>query len=175
MFDNLKLLDVWQQKEQLTLQIEEIAISSDWYRGGRKIGKLRREYKQIANIIPEVDELFATRIDTAHQTYMDRLAVHKLRGPSDKQAIKATQIQQIERYSQLLQASIDQALKVIVACRGALVADGQPQEAAENIEQLQSGVAHKQNLIKANDAMLDSLNSSYSVVSCSANIKPVAV
>ncbi len=177
MHDALKNLQLWQQKDQIARQVETIAESDDWYRGGRKIGRLRRSFKTVAAISPEVETFFEERLNAAHQTYMDRLALHKLKGPTNQEALKKAEIGRIENQSRLFRVAIAQAEGFIDDCRQRLVNgdDGGDRETAGRIiDGMVAEIAHKRNRIRANGAMVELLESGAGYVGCSATIGTVA-
>ncbi len=113
MQNRINQLQIWQKKDLISQQIEEISESSDWYRGGRKIGKLRREYKTIERAEAKIETFFDERIMVAHQTYMDRLALHKLKGPTNQEALKKDQIKRTQKQSALFLQAIHLSQQII--------------------------------------------------------------
>jgi hypothetical protein len=171
---------IWQKKDLLTNQIEDISVSTDWYRGGRKIGKLRREYKQIETTDSQTEDFFAERIAVAHQTYMDRLAIHKLKGPTNQQAIKDMEINRVAKQSHLINDAISQMEKIVSRLQQTIATCSEQEKAEVDIEsisliikQIHTEVHNKKNRLQVNNALLETLNSSNSFVGCSANIKTV--
>jgi hypothetical protein len=171
-------LTIWQKKDQISSQIEVISVSTDWYRGGRKIGNLRREYKPIEKIDPIDEALFSQRITAAHQTYMDRLAVHKLKGPSNQQGLKDAEISRNKLLTHLLNASITRTKTVIEESQQQLSTYNsqekkQPEYATlvKLLEEMEIENSKKNNRINYNNALLDALESTKGFVGCSAEIK----
>jgi hypothetical protein len=180
MQNKIKQLHVWQDKDRISRLIEDISESSDWYRGGRKIGKLRREYAKIEKTEPRVEDFFAQRINMAHQTYMDRLAIHKLKGPTNQQALKASEIVRIEQRIQMFEVAINQAEEIVSSVQQALSVCYNQEENEIDIEvtisaikQMQEEVANKKNRIQVNNALVDVLKSANGFVGCSATIKNI--
>jgi hypothetical protein len=178
MANKIEQLTTWLEKDQIASQIALLSESSDWYRGGRKIGNLRRKYKLLDKIDSTVDDLFAERIMADHQSYMDRLAVHKLKGPSNQQSLKDAESSRIIKQSELLQEVISQTNAMLADVKQELTASNKQNLDIEaisiTIKEIERELSHKKNKITSNSALLDSLKSSEGFVSCSANIKIVS-
>lgn len=186
MHDRIKHLTLWHQKDQIICQIEEIAESTDWYRGGRKIGNLKRAYKQGEKTTPEVERLFDARIMAAHQTYMDRLAVHKLKGPADQASLKSAEIRRIAQQSELFRSTIRHAEALLATFQdpvrgtegegrdGTETEEGDP-AAQPVIEQIERAIKIKKNRIVVNDAFVEVLQSDGGYVGCSGTVRTVEV
>jgi hypothetical protein len=180
MQNKIDQLTIWQKKDKISSQIEVISVSADWYRGGRKIGNLRREYKHIEVIDASDEALFAQRIVAAHQVYMDRLAVHKLKGPSNQQALKDAEISRNKLLTQLLVATIDRT-KIVIAETQQQLSNFNNQDKQEPdlaaiakiLKDMEAENTNKNNRINYNNALLSTLKSDIGFVGCSAEIKTV--
>lgn len=182
MHDTLKILYGWHEKDQIACQIEAISESSDWYRGGRKIGKLRRGFERMDSTSPVADAHFTERILAAHQAFMDRLAVHKLKGPTNQQSLKEAETARIEWQSRLYHTAIDQAEALIADCRRRLPGCGEGdaegpegETASRTIDRMVVEIARKRSRIQANRATVAALNSPDGLIGCSANVITVPV
>lgn len=175
MHPKIEQLNLWFIKEQMVVQIEKISESADWYRGGRKIGDIRRAFKKVATTTPEADKLFDTRILAAHQTYMDRLALHKLKGPTNQQSLKNAEIARLEQQSHLLQEAVHQAEMLIDGFQQTLTTHGgqDREEVLQTIKQVYATITDKKHIIRGNQAMVESLSLAHAVMGCSATIKTV--
>ncbi|MBF0380029.1 MAG: hypothetical protein HQL69_03370 [Magnetococcales bacterium] len=183
MQDIITQLTLWLKKDHISSQIEEISLSTDWYRGGRKIGKLRREYKLIDTIDAKDEQLFSDRITAAHQTYMDRLALHKLKGPSNQQALRDAEISRNKLFTDLLNATVLRAKIVISEINNKIATYNDQNDKykpdlatiAGLIKKLEIENNNKNNKIKYNEALLETLNSGSGFVGCSAEIKIIDI
>ncbi|MBF0445228.1 MAG: hypothetical protein HQL68_06535 [Magnetococcales bacterium] len=111
---------------------------------------------------------------------MDRLAVHKLKGPSNQQALKDAEISRLNLLTDLLNATINRAKTVIAESQQQLSTCNsqekkEPDYAAlvKLLEDMEIENSHKNNKIQYNNALLETLKSSNGFVGCSAEIRTV--
>jgi hypothetical protein len=176
----MKILEVWQKKDRISRQVETLSESDDWYRGGRKIGKLRRAYKEIETLPEEIESFFIKRIDTAHQTYMDRLSLHKLKGPANQQALKESEIIRISNQSTLLLSAVGYAKEIIANFQSTLDSGKQAIESAEDLKasrafiiEMEQEIVNNNNRVQVNLELVAVLKSENGFVGCSGGIKSV--
>ncbi|MBF0368952.1 MAG: hypothetical protein HQL52_05775 [Magnetococcales bacterium] len=178
----IQQLHIWHGKDQIIRQVEIIAESDDWYRGGRKIGRLKRELSKMDEMSPPFEKLFEERVETAHQTYMDRLSLHKLKGPRNQRSLKEAEISRNKAQSALFLASIAQAEKIIAHFQQNLsLCNEQTREeldlemTMQIIDRMKREMAEKKNKIHMNKAVVEVLESPDGFVGCSGTIRTVQI